>query len=194
MAPEFVTTTLTDLGPAETYSLLTSLIVPRPIAFITTIDDAERANLAPFSFLTVGGSNPPSIVFSATLNKQGRPKNTLKNVMATGEFVVNCVHRKMAEALSLSTGPDEERSEWELCGFIPLPSLCVRPPRVQQSHAQLECRLFNVVEHGGGPDAARYVIGEVLCVHTTRIGSHPISRLGGADYLDLESGEVFQLT
>lgn len=200
MPGDFVSVDMADLGPIEAYGLLASLIVPRPIAFVTTVDEHGNPNLAPFSFVTIGGSNPPSLVFSATLSKAGQRKDTLKNVTLNREFVVNCVHREMAESMNrFGSGPREEGSDWEICGFDAIPSLHVRPPRIQQSRVQMECRVFDIVEHGDGPDAARYVIGEVLALHRDPAVTHdfsalrPIARLWDAEYFDFDTQQPFRL-
>ncbi len=200
MAQEFVSVRMSDLTSLEAYDLLASTVVPRPIAFVSTMSADGIANLAPFSFFMTGGANPPSLMYSPTLNKQGLPKDSLANVIETGEFVVNSVHREMAEGMN-ATSFDYPRGshEWEVSGFTPLPSELVKPPRVAESLIQFECRLFKVVEHGKGPNAARYVIGEVLLIHLDKsLAENPsstrlISRMGGPNYVDTVSGEVFQM-
>lgn len=200
MSAEFVSIRMADLNSIESYELLSSAVVPRPIAFVSTCDLIGNLNLAPFSFFSVGGSNPPSIVYSPTLNSEGKPKDTLRNVLDTGEFVVNTVHRAMADgmvAASIEFGA--QTSEWEVSGYTAVPSVMVKPPRVLESLVQLECRLFKVVEHGSGANAARYVIGEVLYAHLSlEIASDPaqlktVSRLGGRIYADLASMQLFEL-
>lgn len=201
MDPDFVTFRMADLSSLESYELLASIVVPRPIAFVSTCTESGTPNLAPFSFFMAGGSNPPSLMYSPTLNKEGEPKDSLRNVLATQEFVVNTVHREMAHGMNASSFEyPAEDSEWAVSGFTPVESVSVRPPRVLESLAQFECRLFRVVEHGDGPNAARYVIGEVLYTHLhPALAADPaqlrtISRLGGPNYIDLETMELFQLT
>lgn len=191
---------MSELGALDAYGLLGSLIIPRPIAFISTINSQGILNLAPYSFFTMGGSNPPSLVFSATLGANAQPKGTLRNIVATGEFVVNCVHRELAESLATAaSGFPKERADWEACGLSAVESRFVAPPRLGESKAQFECRLFRVVEHGDVLDAARYVIGEILCVHleASLAGDlsafKPVARLGGQDYFDFGLDEWFNL-
>jgi flavin reductase (DIM6/NTAB) family NADH-FMN oxidoreductase RutF len=199
MDREFVTYRMAELDLIQVYELMTAAIVPRPIAFVSTCDADDVPNLAPFSFFMVGGSNPPSVMFSPTLSDGGEPKDTLRNVLATGEFVVNTVHRAMAAGMNAAGVPYPARqSEWEASGFTAIPSLAVRPSRILESLIQLECKLFTVVEHGMGPHAARYVIGEVVVAHI-EVGTaadpsqmKTLSRLGGRQYADLESLEVFE--
>ncbi len=155
-----------ELGPRATYALLITCVVPRPIAWVSTCSPEGVPNLAPFSFFNAGGANPPSVVFSASNFRDGRPKDTLVNVRATGEFVVNIVPYTLAERMNLTAHEYEYGlSEFEKAGLTPLTSAKVRPPRVAESPIQMECKLFQIVSHGDGPISANYVIGEVLCFH-----------------------------
>jgi flavin reductase (DIM6/NTAB) family NADH-FMN oxidoreductase RutF len=154
------------MGIRATYALMISCIAPRPIAWVSTLSPDGVPNLAPFSYFNAGGANPPSVVFSPTNFRDGRPKDTLRNVEATGEFVINIVPYELAERMN-ETSADFEYgiSEFEQVGLTPLPSQFVKPYRVAESPIQMECRLFQIVRHGEGPLAANYVIGEVLCFH-----------------------------
>jgi flavin reductase (DIM6/NTAB) family NADH-FMN oxidoreductase RutF len=201
---EFVSFDFTAIPSQESYALLTAFIQPRPIAFVSTISAQGVLNLAPFSFFMAGGSNPPSICYSPTLNSKGVEKDSLRNVRETKEFVINTVHREMADgmnATSASFAPDF--SEWHTTDFEPVPSKVVAPPRVADSLAQMECRLHEIVHHGHGPMSARYVIGEVVYFHANRslfeggqINSskiEAIGRMGGPGYIDTASLEIFDL-
>ena len=193
---------LREGSPNDIYRILTNIVIPRPIAFVSTVSGTGVLNLAPFSFFMVGGANPPSLMIAPTLTGTGSEKDSLRNIRENGEFVVNTVHRAMAAGMneaSASLPPHE--SEWPRTGFTPQASSFVRPPRVAESLAQLECRLFQVIEHGDGPGSARYILGEILAIHVAddwvengRILPLPLlSRLGGADYLDMQDRETFQL-
>lgn len=191
-----------DLSPAARYSLLVSVVQPRPIAFVSTLSPQGLPNLAPFSFYMVGGSNPPSLMVSPVLNPHGDKKDSLINIEATGEFVVNSVHREMAEGMNqASYSYPHGRSEWEAGGFTALPSVDVKPPRVAEALVAFECRLFQVVAHGSEGGSARYVIGEVIRAHiaehlwngTDIEGFRPISRMGGPHYLDTDALGIFTL-
>jgi len=161
-------------------------------------------NLGPYSFFMVGGANPASLVYSPTINVRGHKKHSLKNVEETGEFVVNTVTREMAEGMNASSFefPDAY-DEWQVCGFEPVPSEIVRPARVGESPVQFECKLFEIVQHGTDVGAACYVIGEVVKIHVREevwdgraidpAKYHPIARLGGPNYLDTSSLELFSL-
>lgn len=198
----FHTVAFADLTHEESYKILAATIHPRPIAFVSTQANDGHLNLAPFSFFMVGGSNPPSLAYSPTLSARGA-KDSLRNVLEYREFVVNLVHRDIAERMNLTskTVPSDV-SEWDLSGLTTEPSLFVAPPRVAESQIQFECRLFQVVEHGEGPGAARYVIGEVLAAHiheslwsdgVIEEQVRLVARLGGNSYLDSESLTIFKM-
>jgi flavin reductase (DIM6/NTAB) family NADH-FMN oxidoreductase RutF len=165
---------------AERSALLTALVAPRPIAFISTVSAEGKGNLAPYSFFMGGGYNPMSVCFSATNWRDGIPKDTLRNVQETGEFVVNVSTREMAERLNQASyryahGDDE----FDRVGFTRAPSVMVRAPRVAESPAALECRVYRIIPHGEGPAAGNYVIGEVVHVHvdaSVMTDGHPDNR------------------
>ena len=195
---------LAEMRPSQKYDLLTSLVVPRPIAFVSTASAAGDPNLAPFSFFMLGGINPPSLAFCPVMDLNGEPKDSLKNIIETKEFVVNLVTAEMARGMNeTSFGYPEGEGEWIASGFTRLESDVVKPPRVAESPVQFECRLHEVVRHGSGATASAYVIGEVLLAHVAHgivdeTGAPvkrftPISRLGGSEYLDTACGKVFEL-
>ncbi|MFN9213971.1 MAG: flavin reductase family protein [Gemmatimonadota bacterium] len=155
-----------SLGIAERAALLNALVAPRPVAVVSTVGADGRGNLAPFSFFMAAGYAPMAVAFSATNWRDGAPKDTLRNVEATGEFVVSVSTRAMAERLNQASyrypyGEDE----FDHAGFTRAPSVLVRPPRVAESPAALECRVLQVVRTGDGPAAGNVVVGEVLHVH-----------------------------
>lgn len=202
--PQFATLKLDDLPVGEVYDLLTACIAPRPIGFISSIDAQGVPNLAPFSFFSLGGVNPPSVVFSAVVNADGSMKETFRNVEQTGEFVINAIHRDMMPGVARAATPsDTHAPKWERSGFTQLASLQVRPPRIAESMVQLECKVHQIIEHGLGPGSARYVVGEVLLAHVSpeivRDGKvapdlmHPIARMAGKNYVDTSALELFHL-
>ncbi|MSR31525.1 MAG: flavin reductase family protein [Gemmataceae bacterium] len=178
----------------QNYSTLVSCVVPRPIAFVTTLSPSGVVNLAPFSFFNGVGGNPPAIMFSPCNNRAGQPKDTLVNLRHLGEFVVNIVPHAIAKEMNQASFEyPPEISELEKCGFTPLASERVKPPRVAESPVHLECRLVQIVPVGVGPLAANICIGEVLCFHvaegylqpdgTVDIAKlDPVARLGGELY------------
>lgn len=192
-----------DLTLVQRYDLLAAGVVPRPIALVGTIGVNGVPNLAPFSFFVPGGSSPMSLVFSPAIARGGARKDTLRNVIDTGEFVVNLVTREMACGMNASSAPvHEDEDEWLLSGFTALPCDVVRPSRVAESPLSFECRLFQIIEHGAEVGAARYVVGEVVRVHclpefwngegrpeTLRA----VGRLGTSEYVDLELLERFSM-
>jgi flavin reductase (DIM6/NTAB) family NADH-FMN oxidoreductase RutF len=190
-----------DLRPGRLYELLAAIVVPRPIGFVSTVSGNGVPNLAPFSFFTLGGVEPASLVFCPGFRADGNPKDSLQNVIETGEFVVNLVTRAMSEGMNATaTNLPADQSEWEISGFSAVPSVSVAPARVAESPVSLECKLFEVVRHGKG---TVYVIGEVLQIHVRnellnaegkfQDDLKPIARLGGANYLDLDALEIFEL-
>ncbi len=197
--------TLSSADSLARYRLLTSLIAPRPIALVSTLDAGGRGNLAPFSFFMMGGGKPPSLAFSPLNDKARGPKDTLRNIEATGEFVVNVVTRAMAERVNRASGdyaPDVD--EFDLAPFTREASRLVKPPRVAESPASLECRLFQVVRHGDGPQAANYVIGEIVHVriHDAALkadglfdaaGQGLVARMGRDEWSQVLSEGVFSL-
>jgi flavin reductase (DIM6/NTAB) family NADH-FMN oxidoreductase RutF len=155
----------------EFYKLMTGLIVPRPVALVSTVDKNGVRNVAPFSFFCGVGSNPPTLLFCPALrsNSAHRPddrKDTLRNVEQTGEFVVNVVSSAIAEASNLTAsevGP--EIDEFELAGLTAIPSELVSPPRVAESPAQFECKLLQIIFTGQGSGAGVVVLGEIVRLH-----------------------------
>jgi len=152
---------------AEIYKLMIGAIVPRPIAFVSTVDVNGVRNLAPFSFFTGCSSNPPVVCFSTTVRAEPRPlADTLRNVRETGEFVVNIVSEEFAEQMNVcSAEVAPEVDEFQLSGLTPVPSELVRPPRVAESHVHMECRLRQIVTVSEKPGGGYLVLGEVLLFH-----------------------------
>jgi flavin reductase (DIM6/NTAB) family NADH-FMN oxidoreductase RutF len=148
------------------YQALVGVVTPRPIAWVTTIDAAGRVNLAPFSFFNAFGANPPIVVFSPTLRRDGSKKDTLLNLEAVPEFVLNAAVEDLAESMN-ATAKELPRgqSEADFAGLILESSTKVRPPRVAASPVHLECRVRQILPIGDGPIAANLVIGEVLLMH-----------------------------
>lgn len=157
---------LDDLTPTERHRWLTPIIAPRPIAFVSSLSASGVGNLAPFSFFAMGGQRPQSVAFCPIADRSGNPKDTLRNVRETGEFVINIVSRAMAEQVNQASAPYPfEVDEFDVTGFTRVASEIVKPPRVAEAPASLECRVFQLVPHGEGPQHGTWVIGEVLMLH-----------------------------
>jgi len=160
------------IDPAEypapdIYKLMIGLIVPRPIAFVSSLDASGVRNLAPFSYFTGCSTNPPVVCFCTAVRSGPLPhKDTLTNVRATGEFVVNIVSEEFAAQMnqcSAEVAPDVD--EFELSGLTPLASELVKPPRVADSKAQMECRLREIITVSEKPGGGILVLGDVLRFH-----------------------------
>jgi flavin reductase (DIM6/NTAB) family NADH-FMN oxidoreductase RutF len=156
-----------QIAPKDIYKLMIGMIVPRPIAFVSTVDAAGIRNLAPFSYFTACSSNPPVVCFCASVRSGPRPhKDTLENIRATGEFVVNIVSEEIAEQMNLcSAEVPPEVDEFLLSGLTPLESDLVKPPRVAESKVQMECRLRQILVVSEQPGGGSLVLGDVLCFH-----------------------------
>jgi flavin reductase (DIM6/NTAB) family NADH-FMN oxidoreductase RutF len=146
------------------YALLISLITPRPIAFITTLSNKGIPNAAPFSFFNLMGNDPPVVAIG--IGKDETRKNDLKdsgyNIQKTKEFVINIVNESILEQVNI-TAIDfpPEFDESEIAGLTKIPSTKVKPPRIAESPANLECRLASTVEIGN----TRIVLGEIVYIH-----------------------------
>ena len=147
---------------ADNYKLLTNLVVPRPIAWVSSLSDKGIVNLAPFSFFNAVGSDPLYVIISVGHNDAGEPKDTARNIRANGEFVVNLVTEDLFDAMNISAAdfpPDE--SELEAVHLHHAPCVHVKVPRVAEAQASLECKLFSEQLLG----ANMLIIGEVVMFH-----------------------------
>jgi flavin reductase (DIM6/NTAB) family NADH-FMN oxidoreductase RutF len=182
------------------YKLMIGAIVPRPIAFVSSLDVRGVRNLAPFSFFNGVSADPPVVLFCASVRRGdpqrgvGPHKDTLLNVIDTREFVINVVTESIAEKMNLTSAqvpPDVD--EFELSGLTPLPSELVKPPRVAESPVQMECRLRQIVEISEKLHGSTIVLGDVLRFHVRedlvenfRIDADKlaaIGRMGGPTYV-----------
>jgi flavin reductase (DIM6/NTAB) family NADH-FMN oxidoreductase RutF len=145
---------------------MTDLVAPRPIAWVSSMDDQGRGNLAPFSYYQAVCSRPATIVLSISWLASGRPKDTLANILATREFVVSHVHDDLAAAMNAtSAAVPPGVSEWTLVGVPSEPATVVGPPRVAGALAHLECRLTHAIPLGSsapGVPSATLVVAEVV--------------------------------
>lgn len=169
---------------ADNYKLLTNLVVPRPIAWVTSMNAAGTVNLAPFSFFNAVAADPLYLVISIGQNASGQPKDTAANILASGEFVVNMVTEDLFAAMNLSAADfPPDHSELEAAGLATAPSVHIRVPRVAAAQVSMECRLHQSLPLGDNT----LVIGEVVMFHVTDAlvgerlhieGFAPLGRLG----------------
>jgi flavin reductase (DIM6/NTAB) family NADH-FMN oxidoreductase RutF len=190
-----------ELSPRDAYRLMISILVPRPIAWVSTTGRDGSFNLAPYSFFNGVGGTPPTIMV-AVGQRQGMPKDTLRNIQETGEFVVNIVGADLAQQMNLTSGEYAyDMDEFTLAGLATAPSIDVLPPRVALAPAAMEVKLTQIVPVEG--TTYTMVLGRVLRYHL-REGLlrpnglvdakvlKPLARLGGDEYAFL--GEVFEMT
>lgn len=144
------------------YKLLTALVVPRPIAWITTLGAGGLTNAAPFSFFNVLGNDPPIVAFGPSTRADGSLKDTARNIEETKEFVVNLVDLEVAPQMHASAAPfPASVSELDALGILSEPSASVRPPRIKDSKVHLECRHWGTVM----VEQNRVIFGVVTHVH-----------------------------
>ncbi len=191
---EFLSFDPEEEAPADIYQLMVGSIVPRPIAFVSSVDEHGVFNLAPFSYFSAVCAKPPTVLFCPAVRAStGASKDTLKNVLTTKEFVVNIVSEEIAAQMNQTAaevGPEVD--EFELSGLTPLASVNVRPPRVAESPVQMECRLREVITISNEPGGSSIVIGHVLrfhvradLIHNFRIDAdmlRAVGRMGGPTY------------
>lgn len=180
------------------YRLLTSLVVPRPIAWVSTVSADGLFNLAPFSFFNAVCANPPTVLFCPMLGgRTGGPKDTLINLREVPEFVIQVASRELAEQMNLCSGEYAPGvDEFELAGLTRVPGRRVSVPHVGEARAYMECRLREIIPVGEGPGSGSIVLGEVVLfevedsvllegeVQMDELA--PIARLAGADYCTVE--------
>ncbi len=190
-----------ELGSGDAYKLLTTALVPRPIAWVSTVSTQGAPNLAPYSFFNAVASDPLTVMFAPGAKTDGSPKDSLRNARETGEFVVNLADEPLAAALNeTSAAWAHGVDEFAQAGLGAAPSSLVRPPRVAAAPVTLECRVSQLIPVTGSDSAL--VLGQVLVVHVRRdlLGTdglivaeryRPVARLGRDEYSTL--GRVFSL-
>jgi flavin reductase (DIM6/NTAB) family NADH-FMN oxidoreductase RutF len=177
-----------QLSPRDMYAFMIGAIVPRPIAFVSTVVTSGQFNVAPFSYFNAISSAPPLVGISINRRSTG-PKDTLRNIQDTGDFVVNVVSESLFEKMVEASGDwPMDVDEFEIAGLTPVASDLVRSPRVAESPIHMECRLYRAIEFG----TTTFVVGEILRGHIAdafvsdgRIDPErlkPVGRLGGNGY------------
>ncbi len=155
-----------DLSERDIYKLLVNTVLPRPIALVTTVDGQGRANAAPFSFFNVFSHAPPLVVLGVEGREPGEMplKDTMRNIRATGTFVVNLVDRPLVEAMTVcAINFPSDIDEIQAAGLVTVPSRQVAAPRLAASPVQLECR--ETVSLSLGTRDRNLVVGEIVHVH-----------------------------
>lgn len=189
-----------DLHPRDAYRLLTSVVIPRPIGWTSSLAADGALNLAPFSFFNAVGGSPPTVLVSIG-QRQGEAKDTLRNIAATGEFVINIVDETLAAAMNATSGeypPDVD--EFAVAGLTPAPSEVVRAPRVAEAKVALEVKATQIVPVQ--ETSYTLVLGRVVRFHiedgllrpnglVDAARLKPLARLGGDEYAPL--GPVFEM-
>jgi flavin reductase (DIM6/NTAB) family NADH-FMN oxidoreductase RutF len=192
---------LETLSPGNAYKLMISALVPRPIAFVSTVGEDGSFNVAPFSFFMGVTGNPPTLAVSIE-NRPDGPKDTARNIRACGELVVNIVSEEIAEAMNVASGDYLYGvDEFKLAGLTPAASARVKPPRVAESPVSFECRVVQILEVGRSPNTV--VFGEILTAHVRddiyladkqRVDTpklHAVGRLGGPQYCRVR--DIFEM-
>jgi flavin reductase (DIM6/NTAB) family NADH-FMN oxidoreductase RutF len=189
---ETLTLSPSEQNYRDVYRLMLGAVVPRPIAFVSSLSAIGVRNLAPFSFFTVASAHPPVLCICPLLSTDGK-KDTLRNIEATREFVVNIVTEDIADRMNITSADfPPEVDEFVKSGLTPIPSTIVRPPRVQECKVNFECTLQQIITVSTLPMGGSVVLGEVLAVHVDdsvmdgpRIDPdklNAIGRMGGASY------------
>jgi flavin reductase (DIM6/NTAB) family NADH-FMN oxidoreductase RutF len=155
-----------DLNRQDAHALLVGAILPRPIAFVSTIDEDGVYNIAPFSFFTAMSSKPAIVGFGVARRRDGAKKDTLVNIEYTKDYVINLVNEELAEAMNQAAGEYPSHvDEFQVAGLTPVKSDLVKSPRVAESPVNMECRLMQILEFGQSPNVNSFIIGEVVGVH-----------------------------
>jgi len=191
---------VSELPHRELYNILISCVAPRPIAWVSTLSASGQPNLAPFSFFNCVCSDPPLLAFAPGLRApknsnfdRGEPKDTLRNIRETKEFVISVVTFALLESMNITSGEYASTvNEWELAEVTPQTSQLVRPARVAESPVSFECKLYQILDFSSGPAGGSLVIGRIVAVHiddahlkdgrVDRDSLDLLGRMGGMQY------------
>ena len=184
-----------SLNTRTMYEWMIHSILPRPIAWVSTVSMSGMTNLAPFSFFQGVCARPPTLMFCPVNHRDGSPKDTLRNIEATGEFVVNTVSAADTEAMNATSAiMGFEESEFERFGVAAVLSVMVRPLRVASASVAFECRLDRIIRVSEGPAGGNIVLGRIVRMYVADavIGANGypdpdrldlVGRMGGTEYL-----------
>ena len=183
--------------------VLTGVVVPRPIAFVSTISNSGNVNLSPYSFFNAVSYDPPLIIFSSSkFTSDGKLKDSLSNIEQNGEFVVNIVNENIVEAMNTTAAEyPEDVNEFDVANLTQIDSDLVKPPRLRESPVNMECKLERIITLGTEAHPQGLVIGEIIQLHIDDeiISGHrinheklkPVGRLAGNMYT--HTNDVFEL-
>ncbi|MCP4124729.1 MAG: flavin reductase family protein [Bacteroidetes bacterium] len=190
----------------DLYGLLTSAVIPRPIAFASTVDSNGNVNLSPFSYFNVFSSNPPILVFSPVRRSaDGSTKDTWQNLLEVKEVVINLVNYRIVREMSLaSAGYDKGVNEFEKSGLTEEPSVKIRPPRVKEAPIAFECKVNQIIELGDQGGAGTLMICEVVYAHIEEylidkdgkidpFKLDAVARLGNSWYSRVDRNSIFEI-
>lgn len=190
----------------QLYSLLTSAVIPRPIAFASTMDVNGKVNLSPFSYFNVFSSNPPIMVFSPVRRSaDGTTKDTYENLKEVPEVVINLVNYEIVQEMSLASSSFPKGvNEFIKSGLTEAPSVKVKPPRVAESPISFECKVNDIIELGDGGGAGSLVICEVVFIHiedeildenglVDPYLLDAVARLGSSYYARVDDHAIFEI-
>ncbi len=193
-----------NLNIPESSHLLTDIMVPRPIAWVSTVDRAGIFNLAPFSAYTMVSTSPVVVGIGIGSKRDGSKKDTVMNIESMKDFVINVVTEELADAMNISSAAyPHDVSEFPKAGVTPIKADLVKSPMVAESPVNLECRLLKILEFGKAPMIHCFIIGEVLRVHikdefydkkTKRVAPlNLVARLGGDHDLYCRTRDTFKI-
>lgn len=155
-----------DLDRRGRHELIMSAVVPRPIAFVSTIGEDGVYNVAPFSAFTATSSKPVLVCLMISWNRDGREKDTIKNIQFTKDFVINVVDENLGDAMNKSSHEyASDVDEFKEVGLTPIKSDLIKSPMVAESPVSMECKLIDILKFGGIPDGTQLILGEVIQVH-----------------------------
>ncbi len=181
------------LTPQENYKLLIGGILPRPIAWVSSISVNGHVNLAPFSVFSVARAHPPIVCFNPMYNQDAQAKDTLRNIREEGEFVINTVSASQLDVMNKSChNLPHDTDEFEYAGITKTESDFIKPPRVANAVVSFECKLNQIVDLGDQALSGHLILGDVIAVHVNdnafadgKINSNEldaIARMSGDDY------------
>lgn len=189
-----------ELESQDKYRLLNGGVTPRPIAWISTRSHDDVDNLAPYSFFTVASCNPPVLLYTQVTQRNGINKDTLQNLLETGECVVNIVNSTLLESMNLTSASlDSDKSEFDFAGIESCASVKVKPRSVKDAPVRYECTLREVIPVSDLPTGGTVILLDVQCIYVRDdlyqngvIDQQRIDSVGkmGGDYFSLTSENV----